>query len=379
MELAPTLAEAHSNLGQLLLELFLLDESLVHCRTAVRLRPGFPEAQMNLGRVLRALGRLAEARECTAEALRLDPDRAVACHDMGRIAHEEGKLQESLAWYDRTLRLEPDFGLAHGDRGIVLAELGDVAAAEQSFRAATGRGPGQVEAYYQLANLLGGALPAADLAALRRLSAEPGLSDDERSTVHSGLALVLDAQGSYDRAADHLRQANALGLADGRRHAQAYDPADHERLIASLIATCTSAFFDRMRDFEVGLKTESPVFIVGLPRTGTTLTEQVLASHPQVFGAGELPLVRDTFESLPRIMNLADPAAVCLGRLDRATAHQLADQLGDRFAALNPLAVRVVDKTPDNYLYLGLLAALFPRAASSTAGATRGTSRSRAG
>ena len=360
LELDPTLAEAHSNLGQLLCELSLLEESLLHCREAVRLRPAFPEGQLNLGRVLRALGRPAEAKTCYAEALRLDPDRAVACNDMGQIVHEEGHLEESLAWYERSLSLDPGFALAHCDRGVVLEELGDLEAAERSFRAALGGGSCRVEAYYQLATLVQGRLPAADLAAMRQLAAEPGLSDDERSTIHSGIALVLDALCDYEGAAEHLRQANALGLADARRRGRVHDAAGHDRLVADLIATCTPPFFERVRDF--GVETERPIFIVGLPRTGTTLTEQILASHWQVFGAGELALAHDSFESLPRIMNCADPAPVCLGRLDRVTAHRLARHHLEQLTALNPRARRVVDKMPENYLYLGMLAALFPRA-----------------
>ena len=197
LEFGPTLAEAHSNLGQPLLELSLLDEVLDHCREAVRLRPGFPEAHLDLGRVLPALGRTAEAETSYAEALRLDPERAVACHDMGQIAHDEGKLQESLAWYDRSLSLDLGFALAHADRGVVLAEQGDLEAAEESFRAALVDGSGQVEAHYQLANLLGDGLLAADLATMRELSATPWRSDDARSTVHSALALVLDALGHF--------------------------------------------------------------------------------------------------------------------------------------------------------------------------------------
>jgi tetratricopeptide (TPR) repeat protein len=360
VELEPTLAEAHSNLGQLLLELRRPDEALVHCQEAVRLRPAFPEGQQNLGRVLRELGRLAEAKTCYAEALKLDPDRPVACNDMGQILHDEGKLEQSLAWYDRSLSLDPNFALAHCDRGVVLEELGDLHAAERAFRAAIAGGQGPVEAYYQLATLIQGGLPAADLDAMRRLAAEPGLSDDARSTLHSGIALVLDAQGDYTCAAEHLGLANALGLADARSRGRAYDPAEHDRLVASVIAACTPAFFERVRDF--GVESERPIFVMGLPRTGTTLTEQILASHWQVFGAGELTVARESFESLPGLMNRADPAPFCLGRLDRATAGQLARQHLERLAALNSRARRVVDKMPENYLYLGMLAALFPRA-----------------
>ena len=91
-------------------------------------------------------------------------------------------------------------------------------------------------------------------------------------------------------------QANALTLAVARRRGQGYDPSEHARFVSSMIATCTPAFFERVRDF--GLECERPIFIFGLPRSGTTLTEQILASHSQDFGAGELRLARDDFEAL---------------------------------------------------------------------------------
>jgi len=126
------------------------------------------------------------------------------------------------------------------------------------------------------------------------------------------------------------------------------------------MATCTPAFFERVRGF--GLETERPIFIVGLPRSGTTLTEQILASHSQVFGAGELRLAHEAFESLPAVMNSDAPAVECLGRLDRETARRLAERHLEQLRARDEKALRVADKMPDNYLCLGFLATLFPRA-----------------
>jgi hypothetical protein len=104
---------------------------------------------------------------------------------------------------------------------------------------------------------------------------------------------------------------------------------------------------------------ERPIFIVGLPRSGTTLTEQILASHAQVFGAGELRLAREDFEALaPQ----EDQALEALARLDLATARHIGAQHLERLRELNNDRPRVADKMPDNYLYLGLLATLFPRA-----------------
>src|SRR5262249_57859714 len=118
-----------------------------------------------------------------------------------------------------------------------------------------------------------------------------------------------------DEAAEHLRPANALRLADWRTRGQGYDPAAHTQFVEALMATCTPAFFERVRGF--GLETERPIFIVGLPRSGTTLTAQILASHSQVFGAGELCFGGDDFKALAAG---DDRGLDALARLHQATA-----------------------------------------------------------
>jgi len=104
------------------------------------------------------------------------------------------------------------------------------------------------------------------------------------------------------------------------------------------------------------------VFIVGLPRSGTTLVEQILASHSQVFGAGELPYLDATLRSLPEASHRDDAPWACLRDLDRGTARSLAQRHLDRLRALAPTALRIVDKMPENYHHLGLVGTLFPQA-----------------
>jgi tetratricopeptide (TPR) repeat protein len=177
----------------------------------------------------------------------------------------------------------------------VLEELGELDEAVQCWREALRHDPNHAGAYGQLATTLRAKLPEADRTAMHQLLADPQLSPGKRLALHFGLAQVLDAQGAYEQASEHLRQANALRQAEWQKRGQAYDPAEHARFVDDLIATYTPAFFERIRGF--GLETERPVFIVGLPRSGTILIEQILASHSQVHGAGELRHLSDTFEA----------------------------------------------------------------------------------
>ena len=140
-----------------------------------------------------------------------------------------------------------------------------------------------------------------------------------------------------------------------------YNPADHDKFVGNLIQVFDTEFFARTAG--LGHDTRRPVFIFGLPRSGTTLIEQVLASHSRVHGAGELRLVRQSFEGIPATLGRPGPPLDCIPHLDGTTLRRLAEQHLDRLSALDGgRADRVADKMPDNYMYLGLLSAMFPRA-----------------
>jgi tetratricopeptide (TPR) repeat protein len=360
LRLNPDLAMVHNNMGQALQEEGRLDDAVAWYQRGLGLDPSLARLHCNLGSALCEQERYDEAVARYETALRLEPAYAVAHNGLGWVRHEQGRYDEAQQRYRTALGLKADLAAAHCNLGTVREELSDFAEAERCFREALRHDPRHSGAWSQLATLLRGKLPEDDLAALRRLLDDPDLSAARRAALHFGLAQVLDARRSHAEAGEHLRQANALALAEWGKRGQGYDPAAHTAFVGRLLAACTPAFFERVRG--LGVDSERPVFIVGLPRSGTTLTEQILAGHSRVFGAGELRLARDDFEALGGGAIDEARSFEGLAQLDGGTARRLADRHLGRLQALDAGAARVADKMPDNYLYLGLLAALFPRA-----------------
>ncbi|MGP0066767.1 MAG: tetratricopeptide repeat-containing sulfotransferase family protein [Isosphaeraceae bacterium] len=328
VRLAPESAAAWNNLGEMNLALGRPEAALAHCREAVRLNPGFPEARNSLGRAFHMLGRLDEAEVCFRHAIRLRPSFAAAHACLAGLLEELGALDDSLATLREAIRHDPR----------------------------------HAGSWARLATRLGARLSESERAAIEGLLKESGgLTLDDRWSLAFGLAHALDARGEFDRADGLFAQANAMQRADFEARGLGYDSESHRSFVDRLIATFTPEFFERVRDG--GLDTERPVFVVGMPRSGTTLAEQVLASHPRVYGAGELRLVRQTFEALPTATGRhADSPLDCVAQLNGASLGNLARAHLDALNALNASADRIVDKMPENTLYLGLIAAMFPRA-----------------
>jgi tetratricopeptide (TPR) repeat protein len=359
LRLSPGIAMLFNNMGQALQEEGKLDDAVAWYQQALQRDPNSPRVHTNLASALVEQEKQDAAVACYERALQLDPACAAAHNGLGWVLHEQGRYAEAQARYEEALRLEPDLPAAHCNLGKVREELSDFAGAERCFREALRHDARLPGAQAHLATMLRKKLPDADLQAMRRLLDDPYLSDGQRGCLHFGLAQALDARGAYDDAAEHLRQANAIAVVECGKRGRGYDPAAHSSFVGQLLAAFTPAFFERTRG--LGLESERPVFVVGLPRSGTTLVEQILASHSQVFGAGELPLAGQGFDGLANGAGGAS-AFEALGRLDGETVRRLGTQHLEGLAKRNGDAPRVVDKMPDNHLYLGWLAVLFPRA-----------------
>ncbi|HEY4311340.1 MAG TPA: tetratricopeptide repeat protein [Pirellulales bacterium] len=368
--LRPDFIAAYNNLGNTWKEQGKISDAIACYRRALEINADFLDALNNLGNALQEQRELDGAVACFRRVIELNPDFVEVRNNLGCVLRDQGKHREAADCFRQILQLRPDFAEAQLGLGSLHEQLGEFAEAEAAFRTALQIQPSLAQPHGCLANLLRGKLSESDRVALEERIAEPELSPDPRAELSFALAQVLDAQGEYARAAGFLRQANTLQLQSQPGY-RAYDPKTHEQLVDFLIQTFDREFFERIAG--AGLDSRQPVFIFGLPRSGTTLVEQVLASHSQVYGAGELQLAHQTFAGIPAALarrNTPQQGTTLNGlaqnnttRLDAPTLQLLASQHLERLQAIaGDHAQRIVDKMPDNYLHLGLLAAMFPRA-----------------
>jgi tetratricopeptide (TPR) repeat protein len=362
LRLRPDFAQAYSNLGYALLYKGNHPRAVTVLEEAVRLRPDLADAYGNLGVALKCLDRPAEAATALEEAFRLNPTNADAANMAGMVLQRDGNLDRAIEFYRHALRVNPHYADAMNNLATCFKEQGQLKDAVAHFRATLRIQPDHTMAYYNLSELAADGryeFPPQDIANLRNLLAHEHASPLMRSVAGFALGAVLDAQGAYDEAFPVFAQANELRLQYLRATNRSFDPARHRAFVDDIIATFDRAYFERVQDW--GTDTDLPVFVLGMPRSGTTLVEQILASHPAVFGAGELG-------EFPRIMSqvTGTPATEGLARAVPFPNAAVARDVGGRYlrtlSQLGEGASRVTIKLPENLVYLGLLATLFPRA-----------------
>jgi tetratricopeptide (TPR) repeat protein len=393
--LQPEMAEAHNNLGNVYRALGHFAEARWCYGEAIRKNPKMSQACVSLALTLQLEGRwddalpwlrralevqpgsldylalLAEAEvdrenyeeaiDCYQKIIERDPDDATARNALGWLLLEEGQLDLSAEHLRTALRMQPDLMVANVSLGSLHEKMGDFTAAEACFRTAVDDEAARSHALARLAMLLRGKLPDDDCKAIEERLADSDASDPARLNLFFGLANVWDARGRYAEAAACARQANSLALAQFQRRSMVHDPAQHERFVSGLIEAFEPALFQRLAN--AGLETRRPVFIVGLARSGTTLIEQILASHSQFHGAGELPLARHDFQAIPGLLESDLAPVACISDLTPEAVRQLALRHNDKLQSLDGgRAARIGDKMPDNYVHLGLLTTLFPNA-----------------
>ena len=301
-------------------------------------------------------GRIDEAAEAYRAILAQQPEHVNyvdALHLLGVVAIQRQQFEEAAALIGQAIDRREDVADFHHNRGGALRALGDFESAERHYRRAIGLKPDLVEAYFDLANTRRFAQGEELLEQVLRQIVCVAHLPTERSYLHFAAGKLLDDMGEFERAMVHFSQANLARQASFARD-------EHARKIDQLMEVFDSRFVDTHRD--CGFPDDTPVFVVGMPRSGTTLVEQILASHPEAFGAGELHDLQGIADALQNHDPARAPFPACVPRLAEYVFAGFGKAYGKRLRELNATARRIVDKMPRNFQLVGLIAALLPQA-----------------
>lgn len=341
LKLKPDFVEAHKSLGEALRRLGRIEEAVAAYKAALRFRPDDAAARNNLGEALNFAGRYEDAAAELQRALETDPDLAPAHNNLGNAFKHLNRHEEAMQCYRHAIDLAPGYAEAHNNLGTTLTDLGQNAEAITEFENAINAKPDFCRALRNLASARtcrpGDPLPGR----MAELLSKADLSDDDRAQLYFALGKAHDDLGAYDAAFAHFAEGNRLC-----KKLLGYSINADKELFWRIKTAFPSPCGEPSRPKDAG---PIPIFIVGLPRSGTSLTEQILASHSTVHGAGEL----DTLENLiaPRGGGFSNAHYSEIGKRYRAKLKKLG--AGARF---------VTDKLPLNFRWIGHIRRALPEA-----------------
>lgn len=319
MAINPDIPTVLNSLGLVYLARNNYIQAKAQLERATQLKPGDVTFRINYAVSLKHLDKHEEALEQAQKAVKQDPVNPYGHYVLGRILTESGRTDEAIRHFERTIRHHKAFGAAYD----LLARIRKFTPADRPFIEKTEKTLGV------------------------------GMPPDQRYAVHYALGKMYDDCGEWNKAFDHFRQANLL-------QKKPFDANVERRRFGKLKKAFDASALQRFGSF--GHPSAQPVFIVGMPRSGTTLIEQMIASHPRGAGGDEL-------QEMPRIAELLSPgddsrryASAMHGKLTPENIRRYAEQYLSVLRQGRESADRIVDKLPGNFFYLGLISILFPNA-----------------
>jgi len=347
----PTDPRAYNQLGQIYLHMGDPSRPIACFKKALKIDPGHVDSLNNYANQLVATGEIKEAIVLYRRVVELDGNVSHSPYNLAKTLKTIRAFTEAIEWYKKTIRIDPDHILAHHGLGLIYEEMGDFKAATQQYLKTLDIEPDYVRA---VSNLLAikSFKPSKDIIEkAERILRHTRCDEVDMAKMHHGLGKYYDRMGGFDRAFGHFSKSNELQ----KSYRKPYCNEKISRYVDQSVKALDSDYFKGSSS--LGNSGSEPIFIVGMPRSGTTMTEQILASHPDVFGAGELlKIPHISRDMLPRF-------PLDLLECEQDYILEMAEKYLNHIHEFAPQNIRhVTDKLPTNFLHLGLIATLFPMA-----------------
>lgn len=350
----PTMIDALYSLGSLYQFRYEFPQAIAILRRAISLQPARIDGHLNLAETFFAMNLFQEALACLDLAAALDPDSFLLHQLYGKVYQSLGKINDAQQALDRALALAPGNVEVLCSQASLAMDQGRFARSTALAREMLRLRPGNTAAWYLLAQVAHGEEKEELARKMEMLLARENPTPLQRIRLNFALGGLLEDLGEYDRALACLREANGL-----KRKSFHFSLESQERLIERICEVYAAGALRRFAGR--GYRSRVPIFIVGMPRSGTTLTEQILSSHPDVHGGGELRLVNETVTAYLHIQPLDDSLSPDIVLRD-PDLPELGRRYVEQLRGYAPDARFITDKMPGNYLFMGLISLILPEA-----------------
>jgi tetratricopeptide (TPR) repeat protein len=352
----PNYMEPHNSLALMLAQQDRTDEALRYLADALRVDEFHVDTLVNVAKVQLRRGAHAIAEQAARFAIQRDPNKAEAHAVLAQIRHEFDDHRQALAAIDRAIEIDPQYAELHSFRGVILKSLGNMEQAKESILKALSINADVYSAYSNLNDLDIFKTDHALVAQMKDiLSRAEDPNAEKYIPIYFALGKAHDDAGDHPVALDYFATGAKL-----KRALLKYDEADTFNFFDQIKAAFPAEMFAERRF--PGVSSDKPIFVVGMPRSGSTLVEQILSSHPDVFGAGEvktfhrsLALLRDRYPSIPKF-----PAM--MKALNNNHLASIGQSYMLEMTKMSPDAIRFTDKLLSNYFFVGLINIVFPNA-----------------
>lgn len=350
----PDYADAYVNLGNALRDRGSQKEALGAYQRAIKINPVLSEAFINLGFLLNKMNRFDDAIPVFESSIEIDPDNSMAYMGLGSAFLGAGEPSKAIEFYSRVLEIDPDYTQVYRRMASAFMELRQWDSAIAIYQQAIARHPGLGAAYMGLSNLKNCAQDKQMVEVMEQIYLDPKTKPEDLKFISFALGKAYADLADYDKSFACFEKGNQLG-----RDSQQYDVNPEIAYFEKLKSTFDTDEF--MPIDGVDSNRINPIFIVGLPRSGKTLLETMLARHPQIAAAGEQDFLKDMLESVGDLNNPMTLVAQ-LKNLSGEEALKVAQEYlkkFDRFSAENKF---IVDTMPINFYFVGFIKLLFPEA-----------------